>query len=71
MAIRRIAERLAYLDSTAEGYDYKYGRFLEHYLGGRRWDEEWEKSDARADDGTIYDARSAARRWWQRGRAEP
>jgi len=32
-ALRRIAERLAYEDS--HGYDYQYGRYLEHYLGGR------------------------------------
>jgi hypothetical protein len=69
IAIRRIAERLAHDDS--QGYDYKYLRYLEHYLGGRTWDEEWEKSDTRADDGTYYDARSAARRWWQRRIAEP
>lgn len=36
IALRRIAERLAYEQSTAQGYPYKYGRFLEHYLGGRR-----------------------------------
>src|SRR5260370_42075995 len=69
VALRRIAERLAYQDSR--GYDYKYERYLEPYLGGRRWDEEWEKSDTRAGDGSYYDARGAARRWWQRMRARP
>ena len=63
IALRRIAERLAAEDSR--GYDHKHERFLEHYLGGRRWDEEWEKSDARADDGSYHDARGAARKWWQ------
>jgi hypothetical protein len=64
IALRRIAERLAREDS--DGYDYKFDRFLEHYLGGREWNEEWEKSDTRTDDGTYYDSRSAPPRWWQR-----
>ena len=70
-ALRRIAERLAYQDSTAEGYEYKYGRFLEHYLGGREWSEEWEKSDTRAEDGSCYDSRGPAPRWWQHRRVKP
>jgi hypothetical protein len=32
VALRRIAERLAWEDS--QGYDYQYERYLEHYLGG-------------------------------------
>jgi hypothetical protein len=48
LALRRIAARLAYEDS--KGYDYKYERSLEHYLGGSEWDEEWGKSDTRAED---------------------
>jgi hypothetical protein len=67
VALRRIAERLASEDSN--GYDYKYGRFLEDYLGGREWREEWEKSDTRAEDGSYYDSRGAAHRWWRRRRA--
>lgn len=68
IAFRRIAERLAQEDS--HGYDYKYERFLEHYLGGRRWDEEWGKSDSQADDGSFYDSRGTPRRWWQRASVE-
>lgn len=64
VALLRIAERLAAED--AHGYDYKYDRFLEHYLGGRDWHEEWEMSDTRADDGTFYDGRGPAPKWWQR-----
>lgn len=64
-AIRRIAEHLAHEDS--KGYDWKYERFLEHYLGGRRWDEEWEKSDTQdRHGGDYYDSRGPARKWWQR-----
>jgi len=65
IAIRRIAERLAAQDS--HGYDYKYERFLEHYLGGRHWRDEWEKSDTQdAHGGDFYDARGPAPKWWQR-----
>lgn len=63
MAVR-LAERLAALDS--EGYGYRYERFLEHYLGARRWDEAWEASDTSDGDGGFYDARGPAPRWWQR-----
>ena len=63
IALRRIAERLSAMDS--EGYPYKNARFLEHCTGGRRWDEEWEKADSLAADGTYYDSRSPAPRWWQ------
>jgi hypothetical protein len=68
IALRRIAERLAYEDSTGKGYEYKFGRFLEHYMGGREWDEEWEKSDTPTGDGSCYDSRGAPPRWWQRRR---
>jgi hypothetical protein len=51
-------------DST--GYDYKYERFLEHYLGGRDWHEEWEKADDQDRNGRFYDSRGPALRWWQR-----
>ncbi len=64
MALRRIAERLASQDSA--GYDYKYQRFLEHYLGGRDWQEEWDKSDAHDGNGRFYDSRGPASEWWQR-----
>jgi hypothetical protein len=37
----RMAERLAYEDSTAKGYPDHYGRYLEHFLGGRLWTEGW------------------------------
>jgi hypothetical protein len=43
VALHRMAEKLASQDS--DGYDYKYERFLEHYLGGRDWRDEWDKSD--------------------------
>lgn len=64
VALRRIAERLAAEDSR--GYDYKYGRYLEHYLGGREWHEEWEKSDTPDGHGGFFDSRSPAPRWWKR-----
>lgn len=64
VALRRIAERLASQDSG--GYDYKHARFLEHYLGGREWHEEWEKADTQDGNGAFYDARGPAPRWWQR-----
>lgn len=64
VALRRIAERLAYEDS--QGYDWKYGRYLEHYLGGRRWDEEWEKADTPDGNGGYRDERGPTLRWWQR-----
>lgn len=64
IAIRRIAERLAFEDSR--GYDHLYERYLEHYLGGRGWRDEWEKSSKQADDGTFYDERDPASKWWQR-----
>ena len=64
VALRRIAERLAALDS--HGYPYKYERFLEHYLGGRDWQEGWDRSDTPDGTGGMYDARGPARRWWQR-----
>lgn len=47
IALRRIAERLAQEDSA--GYDHKYERFLEHYLGGRDWRDEWGKPDTPAE----------------------
>jgi hypothetical protein len=64
VALRRIAERLAYEDSA--GYEYKYDRFLEHYIGGRDWHEELEKADDQDRDGRFYDSRGPAPRWWQR-----
>jgi hypothetical protein len=33
VALRRIAERLAYEGS--QGYDFQHERYFEHYLGGR------------------------------------
>jgi hypothetical protein len=64
VALRRIAERLASDDS--QGYPYMSERYLEHYLGGRRADQEWDKASTRAADGTYYDARGPQPRWWQR-----
>ena len=55
VAVQRIAERLAREDSA--GYDHLHDRYLEHYLGGRRWDEELDKANEQAKDGTYYDAR--------------
>jgi hypothetical protein len=66
VALRRIAERLAGQDS--HGYPYKYERFLEHYLGGRDWREEWEKSDTQDGDRGFFDSRAPAPKWWQRSR---
>lgn len=34
-------EWLAYESSSAKGYPDHYGRYLEHYLGGRDWREGW------------------------------
>jgi len=56
VALRRIAERLAYEDSV--GYDYKYDWFLAHYLGGRDWREELGKADDQDRDGRFYDSRA-------------
>lgn len=64
VALRRIAERLT--DQDAGGYPYKYERFLEHYLGGRHWQEEWGKSDTPDGEGGCYDSRGPAPKWWQR-----
>ena len=64
VALRRIAERLAYEDTA--GYEYKYERFLEYYLGGRDWREEVEKADDQDRAGRFYDSRGPAPRWWQR-----
>jgi len=66
IALRRIAERLAYEDS--HGYDYKYERFLEHYFGGRDWHEEWKKADTPDGNRGFYDSRGPAPKWWQRRR---
>lgn len=64
VALRRIAERLASEDSS--GYDYKYERFLEHYLGGRDWREEWDKADTSDGKRGFYDSRGPTRKSWQR-----
>lgn len=64
VALQRIAEALASQDS--HGYPWLYGRYLEHYLGGRPWDEEWDKSQVQdARGGDYHDARGPARKWWQ------
>lgn len=41
LAWMRMAEWLAYENSTAKGYEDHYGRHLEHFLGGRPWQEGW------------------------------
>lgn len=64
VALRRIAERLACEDSA--GYDCKYDRFLEHYLGGRDWHDEWDKADTPDGNRGFYDSRRPAPKWWQR-----
>lgn len=72
VALQRIAERLAHDDS--QGYPWLLERYLEHYLGGRTWNEEWEKASTRTspdNDCDYYDSRGAARKWWQRGRTGP
>ena len=43
-AMLRIAERLAYMDSTGEGYPDHYDMYLEHYTGGRDWHDRWGKA---------------------------
>jgi hypothetical protein len=63
VALRRIAERLAWEDS--QGYDYQYERYLEHYLGGRDWHEEADKMSTQDKDGNWCDARGPALKWWQ------
>ena len=63
VALRRIAERIAYEDS--HGYDYQYDRYLERDLGGRDWHEDLDKASAQDRDGNFYDARGPARKWWQ------
>lgn len=64
VAIRRIAEHLA--AEHSRGYPWLHERYLEHFLGSRRWDDEWDKASAQADDGDYYDARGPAPKWWQR-----
>lgn len=64
LALRRIAERLAFEDSA--GYDYKYDRYLEHYLGGRDWREELDKADTPDENRGFYDSRGPAPSWWKR-----
>jgi hypothetical protein len=66
VAVRRIAERLAAMDSEGYDYDYQYERYLEHYLGGRDWLDEVDKMSTRGEDGTYYDARGPAPTWRQR-----
>jgi hypothetical protein len=39
IAWMRMAERFA--SESSEGYPDQYGRYLEHYLGGRLWSEGW------------------------------
>lgn len=62
VAIRRIAEALAAKDS--HGYDHLYDRYLEHYLGGRHWQEEQDKMFTHDTNG-VHDARGPKPRWWQ------
>jgi hypothetical protein len=39
LAWTRMAEHLA--SNCSEGYPDHYGRYLEHFLGGRQWQEGW------------------------------
>jgi hypothetical protein len=39
LAWRRMAERFA--ADSANGYPDHYGRYLEHFLGGRPWQDGW------------------------------
>ncbi len=64
VALRRIAERLAYEDSR--GYDYQYERYLEHYLGGRDRHDELDKMSTQDKDGNWHDSRGPAPKWQQR-----
>ena len=38
-AIRRIAERLAWQDTVARGYEDQYDKYLQHYLGRQHWQD--------------------------------
>lgn len=38
-ALMRMAEKLA--GDCSQGYSDHYARYLEHFLGGRPWDEGW------------------------------
>ena len=49
-ALRRIAERLAYEDSTGRGYEDQYAMYLEHYTGGRDWRDEWAERQKSEDN---------------------
>jgi hypothetical protein len=49
-AMQRIAERLAYEDSTERGYPDEYQMYLDHYTGGRDWREAWAERHKRDDD---------------------
>ncbi len=63
-ALRRIAEKLAW--EASRGYDYQYERYLEHYLGGRDWQEDQDKMNAQDKDGNFYDARGPVPGWRER-----
>jgi len=41
LAFMRMAEWLAHENSISRGYPDHYGRYLEHFLGGRDWHEGW------------------------------
>jgi hypothetical protein len=62
-ALHRIAERLAWEDSTARGYPDEYGKYLEHYLGGQHW----QGQDDNASTGTPGTHRTVRR--WRGGQA--
>jgi hypothetical protein len=67
VALRRIAEKLAHESSS--GYGHQYERWLEHYQGGRRWDEEWELANTITGNGTtatVHDAREPVPNWRKR-----
>lgn len=64
VAFRRIAERLAYDDS--QGYPHLYGRYLEHYLGGRDWHEDLDEAWTQDGRNGPVDTRGPAPKWWQR-----
>jgi hypothetical protein len=67
VALQRIAEKLA--QDSCSGYSHQYERWLEHYQGGRRWDEEWELANIITGSGTnvtVRDIREPAPNWRKR-----
>lgn len=54
-----MAEWLAYENSSAKGYPDHFGRYLEHYLGGRDWREGWGRRAGKMRRGPTPSASAA------------